>query len=333
MPTKKMIVFMCMLICTVGLFTSLLSSEAGCACNNSDDCGKIVGQLIDAESNRIILKPFVVGIYRYYQGAENKYLHQECGIAETSTGHFSISLKSGKYYILAYPRSNDGNYSSMYFDPRFPQKEIQPITVERGKITKIQKKIKKCGELKITLKNANGAKINFRDFFKVGEVNVALTIENIGYQLSMAMHEKELASGEMIIKYLMPNEYQLSYGFYHTGFGDTKTEKIKIESNKTTIYEIIINPIDNTGIQGHIRTNTGVAIKIGEIELYKDIEGYGMEGFATAIPDENGYYKIFGVPEGNYSLRVECEYDELNFSNIIIKKDELLSKDIVVQVK
>ena len=146
------------------------------------------------------------------------------------------------------------------------------------------------------------------------------------------MEKEEIDEGEIIIKNLTPATYSIYCYFPGTGYGYTKKELVSIDRKNITEYLMIIDPYDNTGIHGIVKDMSGSIIKNAEIAIYKDVENYGLKGSADTISNENGYYKIIGIDEGIYILRIETEeFNEFYIYNVKISKNKLLSKDIIVE--
>jgi len=121
--------------------------------------------------------------------------------------------------------------------------------------------------------------------------------------------------------------------FRETGYGKTKDEYISIVKNNISEYKLVIDLLDNTGVQGFITDQNGIALKNVEISIHKKIVDYGYAGIADTISDDEGYYKIIALDEGLYMLRFECEYGEFSFNNIIIEKNVLLEKNIKINTQ
>ena len=146
------------------------------------------------------------------------------------------------------------------------------------------------------------------------------------------MKKEEIDAGEIIIGNLIPCTYSIYVYFPEAGYGSTKKEFVSIERKKITEYLVVIDPLDSSGIHGFVKDGTGVILKNVEIVIYNDIKGYGLKGFADTCSDENGYYKIIGIHEGIYILRIETkDFYEFYIYNIKISKNQLLSKDIIVK--
>jgi hypothetical protein len=298
-------------------------------CKNSDDCGKIVGRIIDSDTNEIVKEEFAVSIFPFDTDIKRK--SRDYYSVKTKTGHFSITVKPGIYTIAFTPYSSETKYPS-YYNPNHPPSDDQIIKVVKGKITDITKKVSEGGYLKVILVNTNDQKLNWREDFKNLRVRIYLSNDDIGYDSSISMKKEEIDEGEIIIGNLLPGTYSINCYFPGTGYGYTKKEFVAIERKKITEYLMVIDPLDNTGIHGFVKDITGVIIKNVEIAIYKDIEGYGLKGFADTCSDEKGYYKIIGIDEGIYILRIETkEFSEFYLYNIKISKNKLLSKDIIVK--
>ena len=157
---KKIFVFLFLtsVVLAVNIVGGMLSP-----CKNSDDCGKIVGRIIDADTNEIVTEEFAVSILPFEKDIKRKT--SDYYAVKTNTGHFSIAIKPGRYIIAITPYSSNTKYPS-YFNPYHTPPDDQIITVEKSKITQVIKKISEGGDLKVILVDQNGQRLNFREYFK-----------------------------------------------------------------------------------------------------------------------------------------------------------------------
>jgi hypothetical protein len=314
------------LISHLAIFVESVNARWLTPCNNSDECGKIVGWIIDSESNKPVKEEFAVEIFPYFDTADR--LPGETYGLKTKTGHFSIGVRTGRYFIAFTPYSEGTKYAE-YCNPHF-FKQDQMIEVEKGKITVIRKKVREGGYLKLIIVNTNYQKVNFRDYFEKGTVNVWVSNDDNGYGEPAIFQKEELEAGEKTITNLVPGTYRISPYFPEAGYASSKEEYINIESKKISEYRVVIDSSDNTGIQGFVKDKNGAPLKGVEILICQDIENYGIKGFADTISNDGGYYKIIGIEEGIYMLRVECDFKDFYLYNIKITGNQLLSKDIVI---
>lgn len=314
------------LISYLAIFVESVNADWLPPCNKSDECGKIVGWIIDSESNKPVKEEFAVEIFPYF--AITDKLPGDTYRLKTKTGHFSIGVKAGRYFITFTPYSEGTKYAE-YCNPHF-FKQDQMIEVEKGKITEIRKKVSEGGYLKVIIVNTSYQQVNFRDYFEKGTVNVWLSNDDNGYSEPVIFQKKELEAGEKTITNLVPGDYRIHSYFPEAGYGVSKEDFIDIESKKISEYRVVIDSSNNTGIQGFVKDKNGAPLKGVEILICQDIENYGNKGFADTISNDEGYYKIFGIEEGIYMLRVECEFKDFYIYNIKITGNQLLSKDIII---
>jgi protocatechuate 3,4-dioxygenase beta subunit len=134
----------------------------------------------------------------------------------------------------------------------------------------------------------------------------------------------------MVITNLIPGLYDINAEFLKPGFGIIQGGTALVESRKTMEYKFVINIDENTGIQGYITDKNGGPLASAGVILFKYIKDQGIASCGDAITNENGYYKIVGIKEGIYSLRVEKD-DECEFHSIIITKNQILDKNLIIE--
>ena len=327
MKVRNMLVLvLAVLISHLAIFVERVNASWLPPCNNTDECGKIVGWIIDSESNKPVKEEFAVTIFPYF-GITDK-LPGDIYALKTRTGHFSIGVKTGRYFITFTPYSEGTKYAE-YCNPYY-FKQDQMIEVEKGKITEIRKKVSEGGYLKVIIVNTNYQRVNFRDYFENGSVRVWLDNDDKGYRESYTFMKEELVAGEKTIMNLVPGTYSIQSYFPESGYGVSKEDFIDIESKKISEYMVVIDSSDDTGIHGFVKDINGVPLKGVEILICQDIENYGIKGFADTISNDSGYYRIIGIEEGIYMLRVECDFKDFYLYNIKITGNQLLSKDIII---
>ena len=327
MKVRNMLVFvLAVLISHLAIFVERVNASWLTPCNNSDECGKIVGWIIDSESNKPVKEEFAVEIFPYFDTKDK--LPGDTYALKTRIGHFSIGVKTGRYFIAFTPYSKGSKYAE-YCNPHY-FKQDRMIEVEKGKITEIRKKVSEGGYLKVIIVNTNYQQVNFRDYFENGTVKVWLSNDDNGYGAPVIFQKEELEVGEKTITNLVPGNYRISPYFPEAGYALNKEEYIKIESKKISEYQVVIDPSDNTGIHGFVKDINGAPLKGVEIQICQDIENYGVKGFADTISNDGGYYKIIGIESGVYMLRVESDFKDFYLYNIKITGNQLLSKDIII---
>lgn len=314
------------LLSLILVFSLSISGERLSPCTNSDDCGKIIGWLYDYDTGMVINEKFAVGIIAVIDGDTYPRVYYEL-IADS--GYFSISVKQGKYVIAITPRTKGTKYP-YYYDPYKKYKEDEIITVEKGKITEVRKKLQMGGSLKIILTDSNGERIDVIQKYNVSKITFNLKNMDIDYSTSVSMNKDKIEADEMIIKNLFPGIYDINAYFPKSGLGTRQGGTALIESKKITEYKFVLRIDENTGIQGIISDKNGIPIVSAEVILYKDIENFGFEPFGDVETNENGYFKIVGSKEGIYSLLIVSDQDECRYHNIEIKLNRILDKNITL---
>lgn len=274
----------------------------------------------------LINEEFAITIIAVIDG--DTYPHDTYELIANS-GCFSINVKQGQYVIAITPWSEDTKYPH-FFDPHKKYNPDEIITVEKGKITEVRKKLQMGGALKVTLIDPNGEKIDIIQKYHVSKIAFNLKNKDIDYSTSETMEKDKIESDDMVISNLIPGLYDINAVFPEPGYGAIQGGTVLIESKKTTEYKFVIKIDENTGIQGYIKDKNGVPLASAGAILFKYLEDRSLTTFGAAETNENGYYKIVGIKEGIYSLRVEKD-DECEFHSIIITKNQILDKDMECQ--
>ena len=311
------------------IFTINIFGEQLSPCIDSDECGKVVGRIIDNDTNELVNEIFMVTIIPFKDG---KIQPKEYYAKQTVNGYFSISVKPGRYIIAFSSISKDSKYPT-FFNPNHPPEEKQIVTIEKGKITDVTKVVSEGGGLRVMLVDSDGLKINLLEYFENVKVQLSLKNDTIGYFSTITMDNGQIETGEIIINKMIPGTYSIKVYFPESGYAAIEEEFVIIERKKTAEHKVVITLDKDTGIHGFVKDKDGIPIKYAEVVIFKDIENYGVVGFADTISNENGYYKMIGIKDGIYSLRVEGEIDEVYIHNITIEKNKLISMDIILKSK
>lgn len=326
MNLSKLVKKTSLLLILILTFSLSILGERLSPCMNSDDCGKIIGWLYDYDTGMLINEKFAVVIIAIIDGDTYPHVYYDL-IADS--GCFSINVKQGQYVMAITPRTKGTKYPH-FFDPHKKYTQDEIITVEKGKITEVRKKLQMGGSLKVTLIDPNGQKIDIIQKYHVSNIAFNLKNKDIGYFSSRTMEKDKIESDDMVITNLIPGLYNINAEFPEPGFGAIQGGTVLIESKKTTEYEFIIKIDEGTGIQGYIKDKNGIPLRAVEVLLFKYIKDHGVVTYGDAETNENGYYKIVGIKEGIYSVRLE-KNDECYFHSIIIKKNHILDKDMECQ--
>jgi hypothetical protein len=139
----------------------------------------------------------------------------------------------------------------------------------------------------------------------------------------------DTSDGEMVVHSLYPDKYEVFIQFGGLGFESKRLENIKVEKNRTTEIDVMIDPHDKTGIEGKVIDKNGNPLKNVEVFLSPTLP---VAGDFSTNTDQNGYYRLTGVPGGIFHLRVFLIGKGRIFllGTIEIEKNKLLKKDIDV---
>lgn len=308
-----------------------------------ENCGKVVGYLIDAETKERIKEDFYVSFCDCYIKDRLKIFNVENVIytITVKNGNFSVKIPEGQYCLQFFPRDHGSKYC---FDPTPSLNPIkaQFIKVKKGQIATIRKLMKPGGSLKITLVDVNNNRINPVQLFNENiNIKAKLASEKVSpaiWGFGEESDELLLNDGEIIINNLFPEKYTLNIEFENMGYGSQKTENIEIERNKTKEINIKIDINDKTGIEGKILDKNNIPLKDIYLIIKPSMEKKEIffSEFADITSNNNGNYKIIGLKEMKYDLFVYGNINGVeikkNFYGINIKKDIIMKKDIIIDI-
>jgi hypothetical protein len=300
---------------------------------DADNFGKVIGQIVDPETGNPVNEVFIIDFLDCNEIDTSKnFLRQ---IRTNEKGFFSVEMKPFVYCLRFYPNSKNSKYSFEPY-PFYNDKYVFMVTVEKGKITEFRKVATIGGTLKIKLINTEGGVINPQlEFEKFERIAIFLKSPNMVMPVEASgLTEDDMNDGEMLVHTLYPDIYSLEVEFRGLGFANIKKENIQVEQNKTTEVEIVINKNDITGIEGKVLDTNGIILKGGGV--YFSPQSIEIRGKFITTTDQNGYYRLTGMPEGFYKIMLSAELPngkEYMWSQEIveIKKDVLLKKDIIMK--
>ena len=311
---------------------------------DKDNCGKVVGRIIDAETGENVEIEFYIAFcdcdikdnLKIFNGDHIKYL-----ITGDSNGKFSVKIPEGRYCLQFYPRTNRAKYA-VDPTPSLNPKHTQMITVLKGRIATVRKLAMRGGSLKITLVDSNNDRINPLVLFNPRiDIQAKLSSEKISPALFGVEDESDpngLNDGEIIINNLFPGQYDLSIEFENMGYGSQRFKNIEIERNKTKEINATININDKTGIEGRIvdQYNNPLRNIYINAKYVNDEELPFFSDFGDIYTDISGRYKIIGLKEQIYNLYIYGEINgtevEKKIEGIHIKNDTILKRDIVIEI-
>jgi hypothetical protein len=262
-----------------------------------DNFGKFICQILDPETGEPIKE--VIRLVLYDSKDKNKGLFIVKSENTDSNGYIELELYPHIYYIQFYPDSHDSKYCVSQNPFKINGEDRIEIKIVKGKITYLQKIIKLGGILKIYTVDLFGNRFNPEEKF-VAEFDISTDIENPHYDGFNYGRRDDLDDGVLTIKRLHPDKYSVEVQFIGLGYKTIKEENIFVEGGKITEVFIKMDLSDNTGIEGFVRDSAGAPVKNALVGLWP--KDRPVDGNFKAITNENGYYKLTGVPDGNYYL-------------------------------
>lgn len=303
---------------------------------SGDNYGKVIGQVVDEDTGGPINEVFSISIFNCSNEANPVFLYN---IRSDNKGYFSHKFQPGTYCLSFFPETNTSIYC---YDPPFSMLEGSKhiISIKAGQISRFLKKAKLAGRLRIMLVDRNGEKIDPNVVFNGSDTkNIREKIKftkSLGEMVPYNTKEGDsLDDGEMMIYSLYPESYSLEVYFSDIGIAPVRiNEMISISSGKTVEQNIILDLNDSTGIQGVLVDQNGNFIKDARLIISKEDE---TEYFVNARTNDVGFYKIIGLKEGFYSLRVSVDITTTKwkikrYKNISISGNKILHKNFVIEI-
>jgi hypothetical protein len=299
----------------------------------TDQYGKVIGQIVDAETGEPVKESFSVVIYDSDINSKLPSNIYRWWDKTDDRGKIELELPVYTFYLQFIPVSFTSKYSITKNPFCVEEKDRDVIKVEAGKITYFKKKIGLGGVLKIYLADMNDVRFNpqekFNQKFKIKSI--------IGYMGDSRCSEFDegrdtLDDGELIVYRLFEGMYWTRIRFYGLGFNNFKKENILVEQGKTTEVTINLDLKDITGIEGFITDANGVPLEDAYILLAAINRAPGDTVGHKAVANKDGHYSLTGMPEGKYYLTYHHKTKNGNsFGNIYgyiyIKKNVLLHMD------
>jgi len=318
-------IFCVLAVLVIGIIGSHVLMAVPQVEGEEDNYGKVIGQVIDAESGEPVNEAFQL-IFYDHRGAE--FIKQ---YVETDThGHFIEELFPYIYYVGLSPLSNNSKYCKPPSPFKLNEEKRHIVKIEKGKITEIQLKAFLGGSIRIYTADMSNTRFNPQEKFNL-EFSIHTLLTSSIYE-SVDSGRDDLNDGELFVNKLHPGLYTIRVSFRGLGYQSIKKENILVEKGKTTEVLINIDLNDNTGIEGIITDANGVALEdagIGLSPIDQLIKGdFGVK------TNKNGYFILKGMPEGYYHLSYEYYrkgVDLISFPGqgiIEIKKNVLKRLDI-----
>ncbi len=311
---------------------------------NKDNYGKVIGQLVDADTGKIIQEEFII---EFFDASHKTWALRGDQIMGTKTykdGRFKFPCPPGEYTIVCYPAPE--NLSSQYTwgpDPFLFPETLQRFKVIKNKVTHVVKKVYPAGKIETIPVAPDGNRLDLATIWPKPNVNqeifydVAMKKDRAEY-ICDATPIKQTKPGESFYLNLYPGKYNIAFYFStgSIGYGSKLIESIFVEKNNTTKVFIEIDMNDGTGLEGRIFDLQGNPHKGAKVSVESDEERKGFKLEAYAIADENGYYKIVGLEEGYYRVIVksgapfnlEQPSPSFPFTKVFIQRGKMLRKDV-----
>jgi len=292
-----------------------------------DDYGKLVGWIVDPVTEKPVNEIFNVELFRCNINKSERYLKSW---RTDKRGYFSLEVKPGQYCLHISPQSMGSKYCVEpyhFYDKRFSF----PVMIEKGKITEFRKKATYGGSLEITLQDTSGRQINPTTELPEG-ARISISIDSSFYligQFSQYHFYDDISDGKMIVHTMFPGKYNVEVTFYGTGYETLSFDDIQVKAKEVKKIKCVIDLNDTTGIEGRVIDANGNPIK--DLKVFMSPK-FSVEGSFSDITDQNGYYRIIGLPEGPYHIGISSLTKGVRiFPEIIeIKKNVVLNKDVIV---
>jgi hypothetical protein len=241
------------------------------------------------------------------------------------------------YLLFFNPISRTSKYCWDSNPLNFPE-EKQVIRIEKGKITKIVKKAKLAGRLKLIMVSKEGDRINPKEI--VGEkANFSVRFYANWlldtFDATFFAGGDDFNDGEIVVYCLKPCKYDIEMDFDGLGIVGQKFQNVEVEKEKTNELKVTVDLNDPTGVQGVVSYENGTLLDNVEVSIGGP-EGSSEILTAMAYTDIKGYYKIVGLKEGVHSVSFNKEirdgvYLNLMPRNVNIKKGSLSRLDVRIK--
>ncbi len=268
MKAIKLFIVVVVVFVTLGLNGWGQESSSG-----KNDYGIVAGQILDPETGKPVSERFFIRFnYVLYKGeyptefnaitippaypipdVRFSNLPGKIGysLITDSKGYFKRKFAPGTYGIIIAPE----NIESLRYcteldpmDPRMPNQDKLSLTfiikVERGKITRFNKKAILGGRIKVNLVDKYGNIINHNTYFKPGTV---IDIDCYKPNLSEKRKFSFIDNTDRMSPSLLPGIYKVELRLRGPikGFKKYISENVLVKKMETTDINIVIDPIDS----------------------------------------------------------------------------------------
>jgi hypothetical protein len=305
---------------------------------DADNFGKVIGQIVDPETGNPVNSKFQVCIFNWNYRGDDYEDKMDCNFSTDEKGYIAINLPPGTYGLLFWPGEPDSKYSMTFhpFYEKMPEKYKErfscPIKVEKGKITKFFKKAIIGGTIKVTLVDLAGNPVDPDIAFPDRSIKINGYFKNYNLGPGSPSFNFSLKNGQFAQNGFFPDiSWEMKLEFLGIGYGRITKKNILVKTNEVTEINVAIDPDDITGIEGKILDEVGNPKKSVRISFFQ--RDQSIEGYFACLTDSSGDYRMTGMPEGYYKIRIfDGNKYYFMYQNIIIeiKKNILLKKDFII---
>lgn len=290
-----------------------------------DRLGKVRGWIIDPLTKKSVNEAFYIEFSDALKPGDFESKFRK-GTMSDVNGFFEISLPAHSYVMEIKPLRGSKRYC---VEPSTleGQKSESQIQVAEGKIVEIKKTATIGGFIKAKIADLNGNTVNIKEHFKDLRIIPKIYISGYSSSLSDVISENEsdsLLDGEIVSQPLFPDKYKAELKIIGLGFQGIKLDNLIVESGRTTHANFVINPFDNTGIEGKIFFKDCVSVKDEKISFFK-LEPYVRR--VSCYTDNTGYFCIKGLLPGKYQIGLIINWRYWKSDFFDIKNGELSKRD------
>ena len=264
-----------------------------------DYYGKVIGQILDAETGEPVKEVFSVYIYESNNDTFPNNLYRYWDETD-DRGKFQLDMLPFTFYLQFNPKSPTSKYCLTQYPYYLMEKDRDVIKVETGKITYFIKKIPLGGMIKIILADKNNVRFNPQEKFQQ-KFNIRTNVVGKDIYEGTVGGKDNLDDGVQTVYKLCAGIYRVEIKFEGLGFSNFKRPDIMVEEGKTTEVIVNLDLTDITGMEGYVTDAAGVPVEdstvgFGVLEDTDDTIGY------HAFTNKDGYYKLTGMPACKYYL-------------------------------
>lgn len=328
----KISVLIVLVICLVLSEFNLWGLASGQS--NEPDFGKILGWVVDPQTKEPVKEVFEVTFLK--TDTPDPFQNLVASSVRTDEkGCFVMEvMRVGIFYLSFRPESLQSKYSFEPY-PYLNDKYKFKIVVEKDKTTKFVKEATIGGRLKFKLVDNQGAVANLEE--KYGDTfSILASIKsqtgNMWMDESVIGASKEdLCDGEMLVYSIFPDIYTVTIDFRGLGYGELKKENIEVKEGETTEVAFLIDPNDQTGVEGIVfDKNKNI---LSDISIRFSQKDRSIKGDFSCKTDKNGFFRLIGMTPGEYSMLIMIDWNFWDSEVFEIKKDILLKKDFLVDLE